>query len=127
MRLSSYHKQQGDSINFITDETQLSFAYDKMYIAKELERTPLPQRKYLDDIKVELLGKGFKYYKSKQINSIVAACRPDYLLYEHSARNPYANANFITFYANNQLIKTRQDFHNTFNYHKKTVVTDSYF
>lgn len=127
MRLSSYHKQKGDKINFITEEIHLNLAFDVLYITKELDITPMPNRKYIDDKRTILIGRGFKYYNTKELNAIITACRPDYLLYENKENNSYTNANFITFYAGNKLIKKRQDWHNTKQNHKKTIVTDKYF
>lgn len=127
MRLSSYHKQKGDKINFISQETHLTLLFDILYISRELDNTPMPSRKYIDDKRTKLIGKGFRYYGAKELNSIVTACRPDYLLYEIEETNQYTNANFITFYAGNKLIKSRQDWHNTKANRKKTIVTDKYF
>lgn len=127
MKLSSYHKQRGDSINFITDKSQLSLSFDRMYIARNDDTTEVPSKKLLDDSRVMLLGKGFQYYGAKGINSVVASCRPDYLLYDVNERNPYANANFAQFYCGKTLLKQKQDYHSTFKHHKKTVVVDSWF
>ena len=127
MQLSSYHKQKGDKINFVTQETHLTLAYDILYIAKEKDETPLPSRKFIDDSRTKLIGQGFKYLGAKTLNGVVAACRPDYLLYETAERDQYANANFISFYAGTKLITKRQDFHNTKSHRKKTVVVDKYF
>ena len=127
MRLSSYHKQRGDKINFVTQDTHLTLPFDKMYITRENDNTPMPKRALLDDKRTVLLGRGFKMFGAKTLSPIVVACRPDYLLYPMNERNPYVNANFITFYAGNQLVKTRQDWHNTKQYHKKTIVTDKNF
>lgn len=127
MRLSSYHKQKGDKINFVSQETHLNLAFDILYISRELDITPMPSRKYIDDKRTQLIGSGFRYYGAKELNAVVVACRPDYLLYEMEKTNQYTNANFITFYAGNKLIKSRQDWHNTKANRKKTIVTDKYF
>lgn len=127
MKLSSYHKQRGDSINFVTDKNQLTLSFDRMYIARNDDTTEVPNKKLLNDNRVMLLGKGFRYYGAKGINAIVASCRPDYLLYNIDEKNPYANANFAQYYCGKTLLKQKQDYHSTFKYHKKTVVVDSYF
>lgn len=127
MQLSSYHKQKGDMVNFVTSEYHLSLAYDVLYMVRELEKTPMPPRKYIEDNKSKLIGQGFKYYDAKSINSVVRACRPDYLLYEVDTENQYTNANFISFYAGETLITKRQDFHNTKKNRKKTIVVDKCF
>lgn len=127
MKLSSYHKQKGDNINFVTDITQLNLIFDRLYIARESEQTEVPNIKILNDKRTFLLGNGFKYYGAKVINKVVASCRPDYLLYNIDKKNPYANANFLQFYCGKELLIKRQDFHNTFKHHKKTLVVDKYF
>lgn len=126
MRLSSYYKQKGYSVSFIKDLTDLNIKYEKIYIKKDLDETPYPSINILNDNKTVLLGKGFRYNQAKQLNAIITACRPDYLLYDIDEHNSYANANFITFYAGKTLIKTRQDFHNTLKYTKRTIVTDTF-
>lgn len=127
MRLSSYHKQKGDEINFIEEDFQQTLGFDIMYIVRESDTTTMPSRKLLDDKRVILFGKGFKYYGAKELSSVIVSCRPDYNLYTITEQNQYSNANFITFYANNQLIKVRQDWHNTKQNRKKTIVTDNNF
>ena len=126
MRLSSYHKQKGDKINFISQQAHLGLKFDIMYIACERNDVPLPDAKYIKSNKVVLLGRGFKYYHAKTLSPIVIACRPDYLLYP-KMDGAYSNADFITYYAGNQLVKSRQDWHNTKNGRKKTLVTDKDF
>ena len=127
MKLSSYHKQRGDNINFVTDIHQVGLSFDRMYIARVDETTEVPSKKLLDDSRVMLLGKGFQYYGAKAINAVVAGCRPDYLLYPIDEHNPYANANFVQFYCGKSLLKQKQDYHSTFRFHKKTVVVDAWF
>lgn len=127
MKLSSFHKQKGDTVHLITTKEEIGLQFDKLYIARISDKTSMPSSKILNDKRVMLLGKGFQYYGAKTINAVVASCRPDYLLYDIDERNPYANANFVQFYCGKQLLKQKQDWHNTFKYHKKTVVVDSYF
>ena len=108
MRLSSYHKQKGDKINFISQQTHLDLRYDIMYIACEHDDIEKPDNKYIKDKRTVLLGRGFRYYNVKAIGAVVVACRPDYLLYPRMD-GAYANADFVTYYAGDQLIKSRQD------------------
>lgn len=58
MKLSSYHQQCGDKINFITQPEHINMAYDRLYIIKEYKRTPHPARTLIDSKKTVLLGKG---------------------------------------------------------------------
>lgn len=127
MKISSYHKQKGDKVLFINNEHQLSIAYDTIYIIKESKISKLPSRKILDDKRTILIGKGFEAFKTKEISAVMAACRPDYLLYETDEKDKYGNANFISFYVNGKLIKNQQDYHNTAHYKHFTIVADKWF
>ena len=127
MRLSSFHKQKGNEVYLVNNEYDLTVNFGRLYIFRENEKTPVPPRKILDDARTSLMGKGFIFYGAKQISSVVTACRPDYLLYGlNNERSEYVNANFITFFNNQELIITRQDYHNTAKFRKKTLVTDDY-
>ena len=120
-------KQKGDEINFVTHEHQLSFAYDTIYIVSDTKHTPLPARKFIDDKRTVLIGSRFNLFKTKELSAIVMACRPDYLLYETQERDKYGNAHFVTFYANGKLITNQQDYHNTKQYQRFTIVADKWF
>ena len=128
MKISSFHKQKGDDIHFITTELEINFAYDTMYIVCEKPNTQLPPRKIIDDNRVVLIGAAFALYsKHKEPGAIIMACRPDYLLYETEERDKYGNANFVTFYANGKLITSQQDYHNTKLHKHFTIVADKWF
>ena len=127
MKLSSYHQQLGDTINFVRDEVDTTLACDKRYIFRENEDTPLPPRRLLDENKTILLGKGFKYYDVKQVSMVVAACRPDYLLYGLKKGSIFENSNFLLFYHNGKRIPLSQDYHNTLKGRKKNLVIDKGF
>ena len=126
MKISSYHKQKGDTTFLISEPQHLSYAYDTMYIIKEKATSPMPPRKILDDNRTVLIGAGLTMFKCKQPGKIIMACRPDYLLYETEEKDKFGNANFITFFAGNELITTRQDYHNTKRFHHFTIVADKY-
>lgn len=125
MQLSSYCKQKGYNINFITKEEHIKLKSDKFYIFKEDEDSPMPPRTIIDQVNTKLIGEGFKYFKTIKLSSVIASCRPDYLLYELTGK--YANSNFLRFYNGKELVKLRQDFHNTSNNKKFTIVVDKYF
>ena len=42
MKISSYHKQMGDTINFVTTQDDIRRPYDLYYIIKEDNKTPNP-------------------------------------------------------------------------------------
>lgn len=123
MQLSSFCKQKNYIVNFITKEEHIKLNCDYLYIFKEKEETPYPNKGILTKTTTRLIGSGFKYYNTKSLSSIIVACRPDYLLYDEP-RSKYHNANFIQFFCGDKLIKNRQDFHNIKKYKKFTIVAD---
>lgn len=54
MKISSYHKQQGHQINFITEKQHITMAYDLMYITKVDEELKNPPIKFLHNDKVRV-------------------------------------------------------------------------
>ena len=62
MKISSYHKQKGDLINFVEEEHHIKLTYDIYYIIKEKRSTPMPERKLLDDKRVRLIGHDFRFF-----------------------------------------------------------------
>ena len=42
MKISSYHKQKGDQINFVLKEDDIYRPYDIYYVIKENAKTPNP-------------------------------------------------------------------------------------
>jgi len=99
-----------------------------MYIIKTKKRTPMPPDKFLEDNRVNLIGKYFKYYDNYWVLSdIIAAVRPDYMLYPEKKRGAYYNANFVQFFNRGRKLPLIQPFENTKKHHKKTVVIDKDF
>jgi hypothetical protein len=128
MKISSFHKQQEDLVNFVTEEFHINLAYDIYYIMRDNKATPRAPSKLTDNKNVKLLGKGFKYFSNYyEINSIIAATRPDYMIYPEKEKNSYYNANIAQFYHNGNLLKVKQPFENTKSHHKKTLVIDKVF
>ena len=74
MKLSAYHKAQGDTVEWYTPFDQ----YDKVYMAKVFSFTP-DYGYYVNADNVEKGGTG--YDLSKQLPSSVDAMQPDYSLY----------------------------------------------
>ena len=58
---------------------------------------------------------------------IIAAVRPDYLLYPTKEFGAYYNANFVQFFNKGRKLSLIQPFENTKKHHKKTVVIDKNF
>jgi hypothetical protein len=128
MKISSFHKQQEDLVNFITEEFHINLPCDIYYIMRDKKETPRAPSKITDSNKTRLLGKGFKFFPNYyEPSAVIAAVRPDYLLYPEQEKNAYYNANIAQFYHNGNLLKIKQPFQNTKSHHKKTLVIDKIF
>jgi len=128
MKISSFHKQQGDLVNFVTEESHIKMIYDLFYVIREKTSTKRVPGALLDDKRTRLLGATFKHIPNAwDINAVIAACRPDYMLYPEKERDPYYNANIIQMYYNGQKLEVIQPFENTIKHHRKTLVIDKEF
>ena len=128
MKLSSFHKQRGDSVYFIGDMSELSLAYDRLYVFGESDSTPTISSKLLNDERTILFGKRFELCGAKKLGTVVSGCRPDYLLYDIQDQNSssYAKANFVTFFTDTgNKIQKLQEWKNTKKGVKRTIVTDT--
>jgi len=114
MKLSSYHKQRGDIVNFAENSYYLRLDFDTMYVVREGAAGSLPAGIPLCDPRVYLIGKGFRFYERymKEIPEVISACRPDYLLYRMDEDNKMTRANIIQFYSNGKRLPLIQDYHN---------------
>lgn len=52
MRISSYHKQKGDEVNFVQKDYDIRRPYDLYYIIKENAATPNPPLDFYTNSKV---------------------------------------------------------------------------
>jgi len=78
MKISSYHKSIGDTVELLLDYTNLLF--DKIYLAKVFDFTKIPIN--LDDYPhIEYNGTGFFYDKAPNLPDHIEHCMPDYKLY----------------------------------------------
>lgn len=84
MKLSNFHKKQGDSVILKTDYDSLH-TFDKVYIAKVFTDTEIPDNglfeKILELPNVEYGGTGFFYDKAKPLPLEIEHTMPDYNLY----------------------------------------------
>ncbi|MFW6001960.1 MAG: hypothetical protein ACOCQD_01325 [archaeon] len=62
MKLSSYHKQQQDIVNFVTKRDHINISFDTYYIIREKKTTPKPPGILRDDDRVKLIGKQMRFY-----------------------------------------------------------------
>jgi len=128
MKLSSYHQQLGDTINFVLEEDDLKFSADIIYIIKENKRTPFPPSKYVDNKRVKLIGKEFHFYSNQwEIDLVISMVRPDYNLYPMEDRNKYANAHMIQLLHKVTFLPTKQNYINSVaKHHQKSIVVDEH-
>ena len=129
MKLSSYHKQRGDIVNFAENNYHLRLDFDTMYVVREGPAGSLPAGIPLCDPRVYLIGKGFRFYERymKEIPEVISACRPDYLLYRMDEDNKMTRANIIQFYSNGKRLPLIQDYHNAIKKAKWNLVVDENF
>ena len=130
MKISSYYKQLNALVNFALNRYDLVMDYDIMYVVREsLTGGAFPPEINLLDEKVHLIGDGLKFYDRymHDIDDVMAACRPDYLLYPLREENKMANANIVQFFADGKLLSKIQDYHNTYSKKHYTYVTDKGF
>ena len=126
MRLSSFYKQSGYSVNFATKQVHLTLAYDILYIVREKMSGSVPECINIRDKRVKLLGKAFRFFGNyvKQLDDAILMCRPDYTLYDLPLSNRLAGASFVQFYGSDGLLPGFQDFHTAYEKAKDIVVSD---
>ena len=131
MKLSSYHQQLGDLVSFPQNEYELLLDYDKMYIIRESMDGTIPKKLPLRSEKVYLMGKFFKKYYSRyaedEFTDVIAACRPDYLLYPLKEENKMTKANIVQFYNGDKRLPKLQNFKNAYTKNQYTLVVDDGF
>ena len=130
MKISSYYKQLNALVNFALNKFDLLMDYDEMYVVREsLTGGVFPVEIDLLNPNVHLIGEGLKFYERymKDIDDIMAACRPDYLLYPLREENKMAKADVVQFFADGKLLPDIQDYHNTYGKKHYTYVTDKGF
>lgn len=130
MKLSSYHKQKKDTVNFATNVNELLIDYDIMYVVREsILGGGFPEEIDLLDERLQLIGEGLKYYSRYvgDIDDVVAACRPDYLLYPIKDENKMSKANIAQFFSGGKLLPVTQNYKNTYSKVHYTYVTDKGF
>ena len=125
MKISSYHKQLGDTINFVTTVDDIRRPYDLYYIIKEKDSTPNPPLDFFTNKKVKWWGDAYRARVKWKMSDAMLGCRPDYLLYpEYNTQ--LERSEHVRFFNNRaELLPIIQDYTNTFK-RKKLIVTDKY-
>lgn len=125
MKISSYHKQMGDSINFVLNKNDINRPFDICYIIKEnmfLKENPPFQ--FYTDSRVRWWGDAYKARVKWHMSDAMLACRPDYLLYPNKD-TVVERAEHIRLFNNKaELLPITQEYKNTFK-NKITIVTDT--
>ena len=60
MKISSYHKQLGDTINFVQIQDDIRRPYDLYYIIKENSKTPNPPLDFFTNRKIRWWGNAYR-------------------------------------------------------------------
>lgn len=126
MKISSYHKQMGDKVNFVTTKADIRRPYDVYYIIKEKSGTANPPFDFFTNSRVKWWGKAFAARINWKMPDGMIICRPDYLLYpEHDTS--YERAEQIRLFNDKgELLPRIQDWTNTFT-NKHVIITDKNF
>lgn len=92
MKLSSYHKNKGDTIELISSYSPVLFGnnienYDKIYVSKVFEKTPYNSS--IENLNSNIIkgGTGFFYDESPKLDNDVEHSFPDYSLYKSLEKN----------------------------------------
>lgn len=123
MKISSYHKQMGDKVNFVLTKYDIYRPYDLYYILKENNKTPNPPLDLAVAGKIRWCGKAYKGKKNWTMPPLMVMARPDYLLYpNHNTKEERSEQ--VRLLDESQRVLTRcQDWHNTYK-NKKVYITD---
>ena len=123
MKISSFHKQQGDAVNFVLNEDDIYRPYDMYYIIKEKKETKNPPYAFFLDPKVKWWGNAFSSRVNWKMSNAMLACRPDYLLYPEK-KTQLERAEQIRLLDNQgKMLPLLQDWENSFK-RKRTIVVD---
>lgn len=125
MKISSYHKQRGDTVNFVLKKDDIYRPYDLYYVIKEKQKTPLPPVDFFVNHHVRWWGKAFKIRINWQMPDEMLICRPDYLLYPEFDTKEERSEHIRLFNSKKQLLPRTQDWKNTFK-NKFALVTDEF-
>lgn len=130
MKISSYYKQQQVLVNFATNSYELKMDYDELYVVREkIDSGGIPEEINLLDNHTHLIGEGLKFYEryESDIDSVIAACRPDYQLYPLLEENKMAKADMVQFFHDGKLLPLIQDYHSSYSKKHLTYVLDKDF
>jgi len=123
MKISSFHKQSGDKVNFVMEQDDIYRPYDIYYMIKENKKTKNPPLDFFTNPKVKWWGQAFKPRINWRMPPAMMACRPDYLLYPEK-NTKLERAEQIRLLDNKgNMLPLVQDWTNAFT-NKRAIVTD---
>ncbi len=124
MKISSYHKQKGDLINFVEKEFDINRPYDLFYIIKNDDKIKNPPLSFFMNPRVRWWGEAYKRRINWKMDNVMLACRPDYLLYPELT-TPYERAEHIRLLNDKgEILPITQDYRNSFR-NKMAIATDT--
>ncbi len=124
MKISSYHKQLGDKVNFVMREVDINRPFDIYYIIKENNKTPNPPFEFFTNSKVKWWGNAYKARIKWSMSDAMLGCRPDYLLYPEYDTTLERSEQLRLFNDKGELLPHIQDYSNTFK-RKRVILTDT--
>lgn len=123
MRVSSYHKQLGDTVTLLRPKDKLPRHPDRVYIFRTDPSLPKPPLAMLTAPKT--LVYGIQYFSNWDPSPTILACRPDYLLYPRG-RDKFERSDAVQLSDEcGHLLKIRQNDENT-ETNKDTLITDQH-
>lgn len=124
MKISSYHKQMGDTVTLVESKDDIYRPYDLYYIVKEKDKLPHPPKDFFLNPKVKWWGKAYASRIKWNMSDAMLGCRPDYLLYPER-NTAFERSEQVRLFNNNaELLPLIQDWTNTFK-NKYVIVTDT--
>lgn len=123
MRVSSYHKQLGDTVTLLRPQDKMPKFPKCVYVFRQDPNLPKPPISMLMNNAVHVHG--IQYFDNWTPSDAQLACRPDYLLYP-KGRDRFERADVVQLSnERGELLKARQNFHNT-ETNKATMITDEH-
>lgn len=123
MRISSYHKQQGDTVTLLRPKDKLPKRPDVLYVLQQDEELPHPPLSILMAPTARVYG--VQHFNNWRPPAAMLACRPDYLLYPRG-KNKFERSDAVQLTdENSHLLPLRQDDKNI-ETNKDTVITDEH-
>lgn len=124
MKISSYHKQLGDSVVLVETQDDIYRPCDLYYLIKEKTKTPMPPKEFFLNPKVRWWGKAFQRRINWKMTDAMLGCRSDYLLYPEKNTKLEQAEHVRLFNDKMQLIQLYQNWSNSYT-NKFLVVTDN--